>query len=160
IARHDGRLLWNAEAVPGRDVRPLGLLDQSWGLRLRLKVGEEQLFIRLFANDPLEMSVPVRPRLTPLTGDHFEAYVPESGERRLRLVAHGRAGRLTLSALRRFTATGRGRRWWTALRRAERRWRDVFTRRATKLAVHNKLLVRLPIRRDTIVFESHLGKQY
>lgn len=156
----EGRLRWRAEVVPGRDVRPLGFLDQSWGLRLRLKVGEEELFIRLFANDPMKMSVPVRPRLTRLAGDHLEAYVPENGEMAFRLVAHGRAGRLTLSALRRFTASGRGRRWWTALRRAERRWRDVLTRRTTKLAVYNRLLVRLPVRRDTVVFESHLGKQY
>jgi CDP-glycerol glycerophosphotransferase len=160
IAHEDGHLRWRAEVVPGRDVRPLGFLDQSWGLRLRLKVGEEDVLIRLFANDPMKMSVPVRPRLTRLAGDHFEAYIPETGEMAFRLVAHGRAGRLTLSTLRRLTATGRGRRWWTALRRAERRWRDLFTRRTTKLAVYNKLLVRLPVRRDTVVFESHLGKQY
>jgi CDP-glycerol glycerophosphotransferase len=160
ITHQDGHLQWRADVVPGRDVRPLGFLDQSWGLRLRLKVGEEELFIRLFANDPLSMSVPVRPRLTRLAGDHFEAYIPENGEMAFRLVAHGRAGRFTLSLLRRFTATGRGRRWWTALLRAERRWRDVFTRRTTKLAVYNRLFVRLPLRRDTVVFESHLGKQY
>ncbi|MGH3381261.1 MAG: bifunctional glycosyltransferase/CDP-glycerol:glycerophosphate glycerophosphotransferase [Actinoallomurus sp.] len=160
VTRGDGRLLWTAEVVPGRDVRPLGFVDQSWGLRLRLKVGDEELFIRLFATDPMELSVPVRPRLTRLAGDHLEAYVPESGEMAFRLVAHGWAGRVTLATLRRFTATGRGRRWWTALLRAERRWRGVFTRRATKIAVYNKVLIRLPIRRDTIVFESHLGKQY
>ncbi|MDN3352458.1 bifunctional glycosyltransferase family 2 protein/CDP-glycerol:glycerophosphate glycerophosphotransferase [Actinomadura sp. DC4] len=155
-----GRLRWSAEVVPGRDVRPLGFVDQSWGLRLRLRTGGEELFIRLFADDPMDLSVPVRPRLTRLAGDHFEAYVPESGEMAFRLVAHGRVGRATLAALRRLTATGRGRRWWTALLRAERRWRGVFTRRTTKLAVYNRLLVRLPIRRDAIVFESHLGKQY
>jgi CDP-glycerol glycerophosphotransferase len=155
-----GRLRWRAEVVPGRDVRPLGFVDQSWGLRLRLKTGQEELIIRLFADDPMDLSVPVRPRLTRLAGDHLEAYVPESGEMAFRLVAYGRLGRVTLAALRRFTATGRGRRWWTAFLRAERRWRGVFTRRSTKLAVYNALLVRLPIRRDTIVFESHLGKQY
>jgi CDP-glycerol glycerophosphotransferase len=160
VTHGEGRLRWTAEVVPGRDVRPLGFLDQSWGLRLRLTVGEEDLFIRLFADDPMDLSVPVRPRLTRLAGDHFEAYVPENGEMAFRLVAYGRFGRLTIAALRRFTATGWGRRWWTALLRAERRWRDVLTRRATKLAVYNRVLVRLPIRRDTIVFESHLGKQY
>ncbi len=160
VTHADGRLRWRADVVPGRDVRPLGFFDQSWGLRIRLNVGDDELFIRLFANDPMEMSVPIRPRLTRLAGDHFEAYVPENGEMAFRLVAHGRAGRVTLAALRRLTSTGRGRRWWTALLRAERRWRAVFTRRRTKLAVYNRLLVRLPVRRDTIVFESHLGKQY
>jgi CDP-glycerol glycerophosphotransferase len=160
VTHADGRLRWRAEVVPARDVRPLGFLDQSWGLRLRLKAGEDELFIRLFANDPKEVSVPVRPRLTRLAGDHFEAYIPESGETAFRLVAYGWAGRVTLATLRRFAATGRGRRWWTALLRAERRWREFFTRRKTKIAVYNRVFVRLPIRRDTIVFESHLGKQY
>ncbi|HEY0543501.1 MAG TPA: bifunctional glycosyltransferase family 2 protein/CDP-glycerol:glycerophosphate glycerophosphotransferase [Actinoallomurus sp.] len=160
VTHAGGRLRWRARVVPGRDVRPLGFVDQSWGLRLRLTAGDDELIVRLFADDPMDVSVPVRPRLTRLAGDHFEAYVPESGEMAFRLVAHGRAGRVTLATLRRFTATGRGRRWWTALLRAERRWRTVFTRRSTKLAVYNKILIRLPIRRDTIVFESHLGKQY
>ena len=160
VAHADGRLRWHASVVPGRDVRPLGFLDQSWGLRLRLGVGDDELFIRLFAHDPMEVSVPVRPRLTRLAGDHFEYYVPENGEMAFRLVAYGWAGRVTLAALRRLAATGRGRRWWTALLRAERRWRALFTRRKTKLAVYNRLFVRLPIRRDTVVFESHLGKQY
>ncbi|HZE32481.1 MAG TPA: bifunctional glycosyltransferase family 2 protein/CDP-glycerol:glycerophosphate glycerophosphotransferase [Actinoallomurus sp.] len=160
VEHEDGRLRWSAEVEPGRDVRPLGFVDQSWGLRLRLKVGDDSLVIRLFADELMDLSVPVRPRLTRLAGDHFEAYVPENGEMAFRLVAHARAGRATLAALRRFTASGRGRRWWTALLRAERRWKAVFTRRSTKLAVYNKLLIRLPIRRETVVFESHLGKQY
>lgn len=160
VVHGDGSLRWRAEVVPGRDVRPLGFIDQSWGLRLRLKVGEDELFIRLFADDPMDVSVPIRPRLTRLAGDHFEAYVPENGEMAFRLVAHGRVGRATLAAVRRFAATGRGRRWWTALLRAERRWRGLFSSRATKIAVYNKVFIRLPIRRETIVFESHLGKQY
>src|SRR5262249_33513323 len=64
------------------------------------------------------------------------------------------------AVLRRLAATARGRRWWSALLRAERSWRAVFTRRATKIAVYNRVLIRLPIRRDMIIFESHLGKQY
>jgi CDP-glycerol glycerophosphotransferase len=158
---HDGdRLTWSADVEPGRDIRPLGFVDQSWGLRLRMQAGDDELLIRLFATDPVDLSLPVRPRLTRLAGDHLEAYVPESGEMAFRLVGHARAGRVTIAALRRFATTGRGRRWWTALLRAERNLRDVFTRRSTKLAVYNRLLVRLPIRRGTIVFESHLGKQY
>jgi CDP-glycerol glycerophosphotransferase len=160
VTHADGRIRWSADVETGRDVRPLGFLDQSWGLRLRLNVGEDELFIRLFVNESVDLSVPVRPRLTRLAGDHLEAYVPESGEMAFRLVAHGRAGRATLAMLRRFTATGRGRRWWTGLLRSEKTWRSVFTRRSTKMAVYNNVLTRLPIRRNTIVFESHLGKQY
>jgi CDP-glycerol glycerophosphotransferase len=160
VTHAGGRLEWSADVLPDRDVRPLGFIDQSWGLRLRLNVGDDELIIRLFVNEAVDLAIPVRPRLTRLAGDHLEAYVPESGEMAFRLVAQGRAGRATLATLRRFTATGRGRRWWTGLLRVERTWRSVFTRRSTKISVYNKALIRLPIRRNTIVFESHLGKQY
>ena len=164
VTHGDDRLEWTADVRPRRDLRPLGFVDQSWGLRLRLTVGEDELLVRLFA-DPstahaVDTPLPVRPRLTRLAGDHFETHVPESGEMALLLVGYGRLARAFLAALRGFTATGRGRLWWTALRRAEHSVRDAFTRRRTKLAVYNKYLIRLPIRRDLIVFESHLGRQY
>jgi CDP-glycerol glycerophosphotransferase len=158
---HTGdRLRWTAEVDPGRHVRPLGFVDQSWGLRLRLSVGDEELFIRMFADSALDLSLPVRPRLSRLAGDHLEAFVPESGELAFRLVAQGRLGRTLLPTLRRFTARGRGRRWWRGLLHGEEAFRQVFTRRKTKIAVYNKLLIRLPIKRNSVVFESHLGRQY
>ncbi|MFL6051646.1 MAG: CDP-glycerol glycerophosphotransferase family protein [Actinoallomurus sp.] len=160
VTHTGGRLRWTADVRPRRDIRPLGFIDQSWGLRLRLTVGEDELFIRLFADHAIDVGLPVRPRLTRLAGDHLEAYVPESGEMSFRLVAQGRLGRAFLSTLRGFTATGRGRRWWVGLLRSEKAMRDTFTKRSTKLAVYNRFLIRLPIRRNTILFESHLGKQY
>ncbi len=160
----DDMITWTADLRPLRDIRPLGFVDQSWGLRLRLTVGDEELLVRLFADpstaDAVDVALPVRPRLTRLAGDHLETHVPESGEMAFRLVAHGRLARAFLAALRRFTSTGRGRRWWTALRQAEHSVRNTFTRRSTKIAIYNRYLIRLPIRRNTIVFESHLGKQY
>ncbi|MEV0406420.1 CDP-glycerol glycerophosphotransferase family protein [Actinoallomurus sp. NPDC050550] len=161
VTHTGGRIHWDADVRPQRDIRPLGFVDQSWGLRLRLTVGDEELIIRLFADHAMDdIALPVRPRLTRLAGDHLEAYVPESGELSFRLVAHGRVARAFLTALRGFTSSGRGRRWWVGLLRSEKSLRDVFTRRSTKMSVYNKFLIRLPIRRDTIVFESHLGKQY
>ncbi|MFD0855427.1 CDP-glycerol glycerophosphotransferase family protein, partial [Actinomadura adrarensis] len=44
--------------------------------------------------------------------------------------------------------------------RARSRARRALTGRKTKLAVTNRILTRLPVRRGTVVFESHLGKQY
>ncbi|MEV5706855.1 CDP-glycerol glycerophosphotransferase family protein [Actinoallomurus sp. NPDC052274] len=155
-----GRLHWTADVWPQRDIRPLGLVDQSWGLRLRLSVGDDELIIRLFADHARDLALPVRPRLTRLAGDHLEAYVPESGELSFRLVAHGRLARAFLAALHAFTATGRGRRWWVGLLRGEKSLRETFTKRSTKMSVYNRFLIRLPIRRNTILFESHLGKQY
>jgi CDP-glycerol glycerophosphotransferase len=160
VTHTGGKVHWAADLLPQRDIRPLGFVDQSWGLRLRLNIGDDELIIRLFADHAMDVALPVRPRLTRLAGDHLEAYVPESGEMSFRLVAHGRLGRVFLRTLRGFTATGRGRRWWVGLLRSEKALRDVFTRRSTKMSAYNKFFVRLPIRRGTIVFESHLGKQY
>jgi CDP-glycerol glycerophosphotransferase len=42
----------------------------------------------------------------------------------------------------------------------QKRLRRKATARQTKTAVFNRVLSRLPVRRGTVVFESHLGKQY
>jgi CDP-glycerol glycerophosphotransferase len=44
--------------------------------------------------------------------------------------------------------------------RVEKAVRGRLTGRATKIAVFNRVLVRLPVKKGTVVFESHLGTQY
>ena len=111
--------------------------------------------------------VPVRPRLTRLTGTHLRPYT--TGQGNLSFVLEG-GGRLTgpsLAAVRRAARTSAGRRAWRAVRRAGRAMRRLrssarraLTGRATKIAVSNRVLTRLPVRRGTVVFESHLGRGY
>jgi CDP-glycerol glycerophosphotransferase len=157
-----GRIRWRTDTEPIRHLRPLGFVDQTWSLRLRLHVGDDQLVIRLTADEAVHdhLEVPVRPRLTRLAGDHLQAYVPESGELALRIVARSRPARWTIAVLGTLAKTPYGRRWLQALLRAEKGMRDSFQSSKTKVNVYSKVFTRLPIRRRTIVFESHLGKQY
>jgi CDP-glycerol glycerophosphotransferase len=104
--------------------------------------------------------VPVRPRLTRIAGDELEAYVAESGELALRTVGRRFPARLTLPLLRDAARTGLGRKLWRRLMRVEKAVLGRLTSRATKIAVANRVLVRLPVKKGTVVFESHLGAQY
>ncbi|MEV5704757.1 CDP-glycerol glycerophosphotransferase family protein [Actinoallomurus sp. NPDC052274] len=161
--RHEAdRIRWETEFAPARKIRPFGLVDQTWGLWLRLKVGGDTVTVRLTSDGTAHdgVRVPVRPRLTRLAGDHLEAYVAESGELALRIVGDRWPARVTLPVLRRVARTAVGRRWWQWFGRIERALIRRLTGRTTKVAVFNRLLVRLPVKKGAIVFESHLGAQY
>jgi CDP-glycerol glycerophosphotransferase len=162
LGREGDRIGWETKFVPVRRIRPIGLVDQTWGLWLNVKAGDETITVRLTSAGTAHEGVtfPVRPRLTRVAGDHLEAYVAESGELALRTVGHGFPARFSLPLLRDFARTGPGRRWWQALMRAEKAVLGLLTGRETKLAVFNSVLVRLPVRKGTVVFESHLGAQY
>jgi CDP-glycerol glycerophosphotransferase len=162
VRNEGGRIRWETAFAPARKIRPLGLIDQTWGLWLRLKIGEDTVTVRLTSDGTAHdgVVVPVRPRLTRLVGDHLEAYVAESGELALRTIGVGWPARVTLPALRNAARTDGGRRWWRRFRRMERALMRKLTGRDTKIAVFNRFLVRLPVKKGTLVFESHLGAQY
>ncbi|MEV5752213.1 CDP-glycerol glycerophosphotransferase family protein [Actinoallomurus sp. NPDC052308] len=162
VRNESGRIRWETSFAPARRIRPFGLVDQTWGLWLRLRFGDDDVSVRLTSEGSAHdgVAVPVRPRLTRMAGDHLEAYVAESGELALRIVGNGWPALLTLPALRRAARTTLGRRWWQRLLNLERTLLRKLTGRKTKIAVFNRFLVRLPVRKGTIVFESHLGAQY
>lgn len=162
LRRDEGRIVWETRFVPVRKIRPIGLVDQTWGLWLRVKAGEDTITVRLTSTGTAHegVSVPVRPRLTRLVGDELEAYVAESGELALRTVGHRFPARLTLPLLRDAARTEVGRKWWRRLMCLEKAVLGRLTSRATKIAVANRVLVRLPVKKGTVVFESHLGAQY
>jgi hypothetical protein len=90
--RHDGaRIGWETTFAPARKVRPIGLVDQTWGLWLRLKSGDDTITVRLTSDELAHecVAAPVRPRLSRVAGDHLEAYVAESGELALRTAGPG-----------------------------------------------------------------------
>ncbi|MCW2864071.1 MAG: CDP-glycerol:poly(glycerophosphate)glycerophosph otransferase [Actinoallomurus sp.] len=162
LRREGARITWQARFVPARRIRPIGLVDQTWGLWLSVKADEDTITVRLTSTGTAHdgVAMPVRPRLSRVVGDHLEAYVAESGELALRIVGRRFPARFTLPLLRRISRTGLGRTWWHALMRAEKAVLGRLTARATKIAVFNRVLVRLPIRKGAVVFESHLGAQY
>ncbi|MFB4298853.1 CDP-glycerol glycerophosphotransferase family protein [Actinomadura sp. NTSP31] len=162
VRRENGRIAWETVFLPSRVIRPIGLVDQTWALWLRLTAGDTAVEVRLTSEGTAHcgLAVPVRPRLTRAAGDRLEAYVAATGELALRMAAGRWPARVTLPALRRVARTGAGRRWWRRAVRAERRLRERCTARRTKIAVFNRVLVRLPVRKGTVVFESRLGARY
>ncbi|MBO2449448.1 CDP-glycerol glycerophosphotransferase family protein [Actinomadura barringtoniae] len=160
------RLLWRATFDPMRKVRPLGFADPVWTLRLRLVVNGET--IQTFPgpqDDETEastdgLSLPVRPRLTRLAADRMRSYVTSAGHVAFRLDGEGRLTRLSRGLVHRAAATSTGRRAWRRIRSVERAVKRKAGSRKTKVAVFNRVLTRLPVRKGSVVFESHLGKQY
>jgi CDP-glycerol glycerophosphotransferase len=161
IRREGDRITWQGRFVPVRTIRPVGLIDQTWGLWLRVKAGEDTIRVRLTSTGTHEgVVVPVRPRASRIVGDTLEAYVAESGELALRIVGRRRPARTVLPLLRRIARTRRGMAAWQRFLRVEKDLLELLTGRATKITVFNRAFVRLPIRKGTVVFESHLGTQY
>jgi len=161
--RHDaGRLAWQVTFDPARVLRPIGVIDPTWAVRLRLSDGHDTVTAPIFAGQDLlaELVFPVRPRLTRLVADTMEAYHTELGHIAFRLAARGAAARATARVFNVFRATTLGHRLWERCRSAERALRDRLNTRQGKIDAYNRIFLRLPVRRRSVVFESHMGKQY
>jgi CDP-glycerol glycerophosphotransferase len=161
--RHQGdTIAWRAEVPLARRLRPLGIVDEVWDVRLHLTADGRRTTSRLTVGTvDLEhaRSVPVRPRLTRLMADRIEAQVSAKGHLAFRLTQHGQAARTGRAAVERHLHSGPARAAKGAYRtlRAVRRDLNSGTR---KLQVYDRMLRKLPVRKGTVVFESHLGKQY
>lgn len=160
--RHDGDTVhWETEADLSARLRPLGLVDTVWDVRLRLDAAGVRTTTRLTVGDiPLsDGELRVRPRLTRAVGDHVEAHTSAKGHLAFRLVTRGRQNArmhdLVLGRLH-----GRPGALAKAGYRKARSVRNTVTSGETKLRVYHDVYSRLPVRGRTVVFESHLGRQY
>lgn len=161
--RHQGdTIAWRAEVPLARRLRPLGIVDDVWDVRLHLTADGKRTTSRLTVGTvDLEHAepVPVRPRLTRLMADRIEAQVSAKGHLAFRLTQHGRAARAGRAAVER-NLHGRPARVAKGAYRTLRAVRRDLNSGTRKLQVYDRMLRRLPVRRGTVVFESHLGKQY
>ncbi|TDB96236.1 glycosyltransferase family 2 protein [Actinomadura sp. 7K534] len=163
--RHEGdRIGWEAEFDPVAVLRPTGLIDPVWDVRLRLRADGEDVVTRLGegrGSPKLDgVVLPVRPRLTRFAGDRLRSYVTGGGHLAFALETDSPWARLAGAAARRVPVVRAGRRAWRRVRRLDRSARRRLTSRKTKVAVFNRVLSRLPVRTGLAVFESQLGKQY
>jgi CDP-glycerol glycerophosphotransferase len=161
--RHaDDFLDWTAEADLGRRLRPLGVIDAVWDVRLILDVDGERLRTRLSADGlALDRARPlrVRPRLTRLVADRLEPRISRRGHLSFVLTAQGRAAARTREALDAAVASRAGDLAKAGIRTA-RKARRRLDSGDTKIRTYHAALIRLPVRKGLVVFESHLGKQY
>ena len=156
--RHEGAYVsWEAAADLSKGLRPLGVVDAVWDVRLHLDVDKERTTTRLTAAGPglATGEVPVRPRLTRLVADRIEPQVSARGHLAFRLVPDKKANVLVTRGLR----GAPGRLAKTGYRKAKA-LRKKATSGDTKLRLYRDVFLRMPVHRRLVVFESHLGRQY
>ncbi|MPY54587.1 bifunctional glycosyltransferase/CDP-glycerol:glycerophosphate glycerophosphotransferase [Streptomyces acidicola] len=156
--RHEGETIaWEAAADLTRGLRPVGIVDAVWDVRLHLHVDGVRTTTRLTASEPglVTGQLPVRPRLTRLVADRIEPEISSRGHLAFRLVPdkkanvlvergiHGAPGRLAKSGYRKARAV-----------------RKTLASGDTKIRVYHEAFSRLPVKKRLVVFESHLGRQY
>lgn len=157
LAHEGDAVSWEATADLSRGLRPLGVVDGVWDVRLHLTVDGVRTTTRLTATGPGAATgrSAVRPRLTRLVGDHMVPEVSSRGHLCLRLVP----GRRTEALVTRAVHGPPGRLAKTAHRRARKLRKDLTSGHA-KIRVYHEVFSRLPVRGRLVVFESHLGRQY
>jgi CDP-glycerol glycerophosphotransferase len=155
-------LTWTATIAPDRAPRPLGVIDLVYSFTLRVKAGGETFSLQLFATDEVldELRLPVRPRLTQWAGDHMEAYRTDNGNLALRVAAEGRRARTGAKVLNRLRSQPLGARAWKKAASVRKSLEERINDRATKMSWYENVFSRLPISKRTILFESHMGKQF
>ncbi|MFI6694889.1 CDP-glycerol glycerophosphotransferase family protein [Streptomyces sp. NPDC050433] len=100
-----------------------------------------------------------RPRRGRLFGDTWKPYVTVKHHLALQLQARRRPGRLAAAAVHYLTHFRPARKAKRLVKAVRRRF-DRLSARSVKTRVYNRLLVRLPVRKGAVVFESHMGKCY
>jgi CDP-glycerol glycerophosphotransferase len=163
ILRHEGDFIsWHADVPLRQALRPLGLIDEVWDMRMRLTADGEVVTGKISAsstNWEESGAVVVRPLLTRATADRLTPEVSAKGHLAFVLTQHGRTARVGRSLVER-NLQGRPAR---AVKRTLRVARDARRRLDSgpgKIRSYHRMLKLLPVRKGTIVFESHLGKQY
>lgn len=164
VRHHADRVCWSVELNPTKTVRPVGIVDQVWELRLRLtadRLGttESQVTaLRLPAgSDPF--TLPARPLLTRAVGDTWIAGINHRGLFTLNLAARNPIARTLTAPFAQSAASPRGRR---VLRIAQRLYKraQILNDPRIKRELYTRVLCRLPVRRGSVVFESHMGGSY
>jgi CDP-glycerol glycerophosphotransferase len=163
--RHEGEAIaWEASADLAKGLRPLGIVDAVWDVRLHLAVAGEgegaktvRTTTRLTASEPelAQGHLPVRPRLTRLVADRIEPEVSSRGHLSFRLVPDKKANELVQRGVQGPT----GRLAKTGYRKAKALRKELASG-DTKLRVYHDVFSRLPVKKGLVVFESHLGRQY
>ncbi|MER5555813.1 CDP-glycerol:glycerophosphate glycerophosphotransferase [Streptomyces sp. NPDC002793] len=153
---------WSARAELTRLLRPLGPRDTVWDVRLVVEDGRTRSVSDLFAPHDLvgpgDRS-PALPRLGRVAGDTWQPYVTLRDHLALRLEARRRPAR-TARRLVHYATHFRPARRAKLLLRAVRKRRDRLHSRGFKVSVYRSWLLRLPVRKGSVVFESHMGSCY
>ncbi|MFE0647891.1 CDP-glycerol glycerophosphotransferase family protein [Streptomyces sp. NPDC059534] len=160
--RHEGRSIhWEAEVDLSSGLRPLGIIDSVWDVRLDLDVDGKRTRTRLTVGDP-DLGgdpFPIKPRLTRLVADRIEPHATVKGHLAFRLVSSRQNGDRIEELILRGVRGTPGKLAKSGYRKAKE-LRKTLKSDDTKLRLYHDVYSRLPVKKRTVVFESHLGKQY
>ncbi|MYS79941.1 bifunctional glycosyltransferase/CDP-glycerol:glycerophosphate glycerophosphotransferase [Embleya scabrispora] len=158
--RHEGSVLtWTSEFDLAEHVRPIGLIDPVWDVRLQLRVDGEITSTRLFATSLPEgtTSIPIRPRLSRLAGDNLLPHLTSKGHLAFAVVSESELARKSQELMLRSAHSPLGHK---AIRSLKDQLKQGKARKKSILDLGKRTLSQLPVHKGTIVFESHLGQQY
>ena len=163
LVEHDAdRLVWDGTLDLPSIVRPTWRGYRRWSLRIVLAVSGQRLRVPVsaFGDSTLEARQLLRRRRWYLVGNVLQTEVTPRGNLGMHLVADGRfasflawLGSMVLSA----PVARAARDAYVMVRRSVRR---LFNSADTKSRVFRAVLVRLPMRKRTVVFENHMGQSY
>ncbi|MEV5795754.1 bifunctional glycosyltransferase family 2 protein/CDP-glycerol:glycerophosphate glycerophosphotransferase [Streptomyces sp. NPDC052192] len=162
LRRDPDALEWTAEADLTGRLRPLGVIDAVWDVRVLVRVDESVLRTRLSVTHSElggASTLRIRPRLSRLVADRVEPVASSRGHLSFVLVPKGPAARHTARLIRAAIAGPAGTLAKSGVRHA-RSARKRASSLHTKVRVYHEVFSRLPIRKGLVVFESHLGRQY
>ncbi|MEU6093565.1 bifunctional glycosyltransferase family 2 protein/CDP-glycerol:glycerophosphate glycerophosphotransferase [Streptomyces sp. NPDC047079] len=161
--KHEGTsIAWRAAVPLAAKLRPLGILDEVWDVRLHLTVNGERTTSRLTVGQTsLEDAgaVRVRPRLGRMTADRLQPHASAKGHLAFRLTQHGRLAQRTSMLVQRNMQSPPAELAKKAARKIVAARKDLHSG-PRKIETYHRMIRLLPVRKGTVVFESHLGKQY
>ncbi|MDI3421708.1 bifunctional glycosyltransferase/CDP-glycerol:glycerophosphate glycerophosphotransferase [Streptomyces luteolus] len=159
---HGERLGWRLRVDPA--LLPVrGMSERIWDTRIVLTAGGESALAEVFAEREVVgkgSRFPARPRLFGrFSADTWLPYATAGHHLALELQACRRPAR-TIRRLTTYVTHFRPTRKARQLRGTLRQKRDRLHSGSVKVRVYNRLLVKLPVRRRSVVFEAHMGKAY
>lgn len=151
---------WQAVVDLRRRFHPVGVVDNVWDIAVLLTVDGEETRTRLSTGGmQLEDSLPVLPRLTRFTADRLRPEVSVKGHLAFVVTAERPAARRTQELVGKGIKTPAGRVAISTIRAARKAKRELSSHES-KVRLYHEMTRRLPVRKGTVVFESHMGKQY
>ncbi|MDI3408891.1 bifunctional glycosyltransferase/CDP-glycerol:glycerophosphate glycerophosphotransferase [Streptomyces cavernicola] len=159
---HGERLGWRLRVDPA--LLPVrGMSERIWDTRIVLTAGGDSALAEVFAEREVVgkgSRFPARPRLAGrLSADTWLPYATAGNHLAFELQACRRPAR-TLRRLTTYVTHFRPTRKARQLLKTLRKKRDRLHSGSVKTRVYNRLLVKLPVRRGSAVFEAHMGKAY
>ncbi|CAL9527023.1 hypothetical protein SUDANB6_03974 [Streptomyces sp. enrichment culture] len=161
--RHEGEsITWQAAVPLASKLRPVGLVDDVWDVRMHLTVDGERTTSRLtVGRTDLEGTgdIRIRPRLGRMMADRIVPHASANGHLAFRLAQHGRLAQRTSTLVASNLHSPPARMAKKMVRKVASIRKDLNSG-PRKIETFERMIRLLPIRKGTVVFESHLGKQY